>query len=106
MAGVNLKLKREDIIPYSLGALIAFCLLLLVSGFGVLVDETQFSTTSQAYAIDSTYKIGNVDVSGDMMNALSSGHYFKCSYFSGRSTVLVTLDAREGYHQCPFLKRV
>jgi hypothetical protein len=68
--------KREKQILYVAGGAVSICLILLFSGFGVLVGES------------------------------SEAGVFGCDYFSGRGTVKIVLLSSEGYNQCPFIKRI
>jgi hypothetical protein len=100
MSNGLLTLKRDQALYYTVGGIVALCLALLFSGYGLLVGETE--TDSHPYATGTTVRIGNVDVPGEMLGTI----YFSCSYFTGRGVAHILLDASDGYHQCPFLMRV
>lgn len=99
-------MSPKNALLFITGGIAISCLILLLSGHGILVEESETYDHAQIYSDGATYRIGNVEVSSDVMNSLASSHYFTCSYFSGRGTVQLVLDARDGYRQCPFLNRL
>ena len=99
MSGTELSFNRKYIPYYIVGGIIAFCLLLLITNYGLLVGEKKTSVSGSA---TETYQIGGVAVPGNLIG----NTFIRCSYFNGRGVVDITFTTNEGYHQCPFLTAI
>jgi hypothetical protein len=91
-------LRRENAIHYAVAAIASMWLLMLFSGYGILIGE---DVSSPTLIRGEVYNVGGVNVPSELMPG--SGKIFSCRYFTGRGVAKITLIEREGYNQCPFL---
>ena len=94
--------STSKIVGSTLVALIVACLLLMVTGYRVLVGEMKNEAQPpDLNGAPQRIQLGNVQVDARFIPAFT---FVKCRYFTGRSFTTVTFSTSE-IDSCPFLYR-
>jgi hypothetical protein len=94
--------SSTKIIGSVLAALIVACLLLMVTGYRVLVGEEKSEPQPPDLSgPPETIQLGNVQVDARLIPALT---FVRCRYFTGRSFTSVSFSTSQ-IDSCPFLYR-